>query len=217
MPPAREPPALPSSFLPSLWSVIGPPPPRPCPQFPVFSSSPALWVPSKVRARCVHLRPPLTRLDGQLSGGRGPGARLAPGSPLAFSGPSVRPPRLPDPPPAPRRTLEGQMPRGTRCRFPTAAPVVERPAALPGLGQPGGAGLWWWQGALDRSAAFPSLAKLLQVGMWNQWMESQEILFKAACPLQKALRALPQTCCAFLRPLPQIVGFSLTVLCGQRA
>lgn len=140
MPPAREPPALPSSFLPSLWSVIGPPPPRPCPQFPVFSSPPALWVPSKVRARCVHLRPPLTRLDGQLSGGRGPGARLAPGSPLAFPGPSVRPPRLPDPPPAPRRTLEGQMPRGTRCRFPTAAPVVGRPAALPGLGQPGGAG-----------------------------------------------------------------------------
>lgn len=46
-------------------------------------------------------------------------------------------------------------------------------------------------------------------------MESQEILFKAVCPLQKELSALPQTCCAFLRPLPQIVGFSPAVLCGQ--
>ena len=168
-----------------------------------------------MRARCVHLRPPLTRLDGQLSGGRGPRARLAPGSPLAFPAPSARPPRLPDPPPAPRHMLKARMPRGTRCGFPTAAPAVGRPAALPGLGQPGarggGGGRGPWTGQ-ERSFLLQSCSEW---GRGTTGWKVKKYFLKHFALCKKELSALPQTCCAFLRPLPQIVGFSPTILCGQ--
>ena len=96
-----------------------------------------------------------------------------------------------------------RVPDGCSCGGEARSPAWARIAWSAGGG--GGRGPWTGQ----------ELAKLLRVGTWNHWMESQEILFKAVCPLQKELSALPQTCCAFLRPLPQIVGFSPAVLCGQ--
>lgn len=199
MPPAWAPPALSSPLL-STLEGNRPSHPPPAPPVPCFFFTPAFL--GAVESESKVCSPASTAHEVGRAAVRRPRAhraRLDLGISSRLPRPSARPPRLPDPPPAPRHMLEARMPRGRvtgsrRLLLRWGGPqpclgsdslVARAVLAVQGLGR-------------VRSVPFP--CKAAPSGDMGHWMESQEILFKAVCPLQKELSALPQTCCAFAPP-----------------